>query len=442
VGLYSVVRAARWIAINYPAGKYARVLDESQHWSREQMEEYRNAKLRKLVAHCYQNVPYYRTVMADNHIRVEDIRRAEDLAGWPILTKATIRNDTKQLMAKNISELSVTWTKTGGTTGEPLRVCKNKECAAWSAMCYERALGWAGKKVDEPRVLLFGGSLGIERTPLLTRIGNSLCRNLFIPAFELTADNADSYFQKIRCSNCRYIVGYASALYRLASLSKELGNKIRFVAALPTAELLLPEWEEMIRETFNCAVLPFYGCGEVNSLAFSTPESNGYLISEEHALVEVMDSNANTKLYGEGKFLISDLDNYAMPIIRYENGDAGRISESDGRLPFSRIERLDGRYNSLLLTESGNLISGVIATHVFRLVSSVKSYRVIQEQPLKITIKLVPKQERVSQNDERLVLRLFRKYLGNKMQITFEILPDLPTSPSGKSILVINRCLQ
>lgn len=442
MGLYSILRSARWLADNYPADEYAQLLETSVGWSREQLEDYRNNKLRKLVAHCYENVSYYRSVMEERQIKPEEIRCAQDLDRLPVLTKDIVRAHTKELMAKNVSDMTTTWAKTGGTTGEPIRVCKNRECSAWSSMCYERGLGWGGKKVDEPRILLSGGTLGIENTSLITRIGNALRGDLFIPAFELRADNALCYFDQIRRSKCRFIVGYASALYRLAVLAKELDQKIGFTAAFPTAELLMPEWEEVIRQTFGCFVLPFYGCGEVNSLGFSALQFEGYLVPEEHALIEVMQEDGVTQLYGKGRFLVTDLDNYAMPIIRYANGDAGIISGANGHLPYSRIERLDGRYNSLLMTDTGDLISGVIGTHVFRLTSSVKSYRIIQEEPLKVTIKIVPKHHGVSEGDERLVLGLFAKYLGNRMKITIETLSDLPAQPSGKSVFVINRCLQ
>jgi phenylacetate-CoA ligase len=166
------------------------------------------------------------------------------------------------------------------------------------------------------------------------------------------------------------------------------------------------------------------------------------MIPEEHALIEVTSKDNSTNLHGDGRFLITDLDSYAMPIIRYANGDAGRISAADGRFPFSRIERLDGRYNSLLMTDSGNLISGAIGPHVFRHTLSVRSYRIIQEEPLKVVIKIVPKSGRVSRDDRELIAHLFAKHLGNRMKITIETVPDLPVPPSGKSVFVENHCLQ
>ena len=379
--------------------------------------------------------------MQDNNIGPADLECAEDLDKLPVLTKDILRTHSKQLMAKEVSEMSVTWTKTGGTTGEPMQICKNMESDAWASMCYERGLKWGGLEVDAPRITLFGGSLGIDKTSFATRIGELLRGDVLVPAFELRADTAASYFSQIRRSRCHFVLGYPSAIYRLAVLAEEMAQDIVFEAVFPTAELLLPEWEEVIRRVFKCAVLPYYGCGEINALGFCRLETDGYLIPEEHALIEVMRDDGSTHLHGQGTFIITDLDNYAMPILRYINGDAGKISPANGQFPFSRIERLDGRYNSFLMTETGDLISGVIGTHVFRHFSSVKSYQIIQEEPLEIVIRIVPKPNFTKEN-QNLIENLFRKHLGRRMKITIEEVCSLPIPPSGKSVFVINHCLE
>lgn len=442
MSFYTILRSTLWALNGYPAGSYSRLAETSEYWSREQLEHYRNEKLCNLIAHCYENVPYYRRVMDQNTIRPTEIKSPEDLVKLPVLTKDSIRRYSRALLAENISEMTVSWSKTGGTTGEPMRICKNRECSAWANVCYARGLRWGGLTVNEPRIKLFGGSLGIDKTRLTTRLGSFLRRDLFLPAFELRTDTAMSYFHKIHRSRCRFLLGYASSIYRLALLAEEIGEKIEFEAVFPTAELMLPEWEEVIRRKFNCAVLPYYGCGEVNSLGYRSLESDAaYLIPEEHALIEVVQSDGSIHLTGEGQFLITDLDNYAMPIIRYVNGDAGKISAPNGRYPFSRIERLDGRYNSLLMTDTGDLISGVIGTHVFRHLPTVESYRIIQEEPLRVVIEVVPRNG-FSKEDEGLIQNLFQKHLGSRMKINVEKVPNIPRPQSGKSVFVINRCLE
>jgi phenylacetate-CoA ligase len=406
------------------------------------MVEFRDEKLRRLVEHCYENVPYYRREMEARRLTPSDLRSAADLAKMPILTKDAFRNHSPDLMARGISSRSIGWSRTGGTTGEPIRLAKTRECGAWADMCYERGLEWGGMRVEDSRVRLFGGSLGLGRPRLTEQLRKLLRSELFIPAFELREDTAHAYINEIRESGFRFLLGYASAIYRLAALSEALGEPLRFDAVFPTAELLLPEWGEVIRRAFQCAVLPYYGCGEVNSLAFSPAHGRGYHIAEEHALIEVANTSGDSALQGEGRFLITDLDNYAMPILRYENGDAGKISgPNGGTSPFSRIERLDGRFNSFLMTDTGSLISGVIGTHVFREFSSaVKAYQIIQEEARRVVIKIV-ETPAFTEADERLIVDLFARHLGPGVKIRVEKVDSIPISPSGKAVFVINRCL-
>jgi phenylacetate-CoA ligase len=441
MGVYSKVRSTLWWLSGYPANEYSHILKMSESWTRRHIEDFRDEKLRKLITHCYQNVDYYRKIMDSSNIKPSDIQHAADLDKLPILTKDVVRSHSQELLARNISEMSVSWVKTGGTTGEPLRVCRNRQCNAWGNMCYERGLRWGGLEVDGSRIRLYGGTLGIDKTRSITMLAQTIRRDLFLPAFELRTDTALSFFDKIRHSKIPFLLGYASAIYQLALFAEELNQKIEFRAVFPTAELLLPEWEMAIRRIFKCAVLPYYGCGEVNSLGYQTLESKAYLIPEEHALIEVMRNDGSCGLSGEGRFLITDLDNYAMPIVRYANGDAGRISGAKEELPFSRIERLDGRYNSFLMTETGDLISGVLGTHAFRHVPSVQSYRIIQEEPLRLVIKVVPRGD-FTEAQRDLIEDIFVRHLGRKMKIFIEQVPELELPPSGKAVFVINRCLE
>jgi phenylacetate-CoA ligase len=413
----------------------------SEHWSREQMEAYRDGKLRNLIVYCYQNVRYYRDVMDREKIEPKDIASAADLVRLPLLTKEIIRTRRSELMSSNIAQTAVSWSRTGGTTGEPMQICKNIECSGWANMCYERGLRWGGLGPEDPRISLFGGSLGIDKTSFVEQLGTRIRGDLFLPAFELRADTAPTFFKRIHSSKCRFLLGYASAIYRLARLAEETNQKIHFDAVFPTAELLLPEWEETIQKVFTCQVLPYYGCGEINSLGYRRPELSCYFIPEEHVVIEVSQRDGTAGLSGDGEFVITDLDNYAMPLIRYVNGDAGKVSVScDRHSPFTQIERLDGRYNSLLMTDSGDLISGVIGTHIFRHFPSVKNYRIVQEAPLHVVITIVPG-EGFSAKDENLIINLFARHLGSRTKIVIEMVSNIAALPSGKCVFVINRCL-
>jgi phenylacetate-CoA ligase len=443
MSVYTFLRSAGWKLKGYPAARTMAFLQQSQDWQRAQLLSYRDERVRSLVLHCYENVPYYRRVMEASRLRPHDITRAEDLTKLPLLTKGDLRRHQTALLARNISSDSVAWSRTGGTTGEPIRVAKDKHCAAWESMSYERGLHWGGLSVDQPRIRLFGGSLGLDRMRWTTRIGKIFRRDLLLPAFELRSDTAPVFFEAIRRSGLRHVVGYASALYRLAKLADVMARDVCFDAVFPTAEQLLPEWHDQIRKSFACKILPYYGCGEMNSLGFVKDANPSYVIPEEHCLIEAVREDGAAGFAGDGRFALTSLANYAMPLLRYVNGDAGSLGLSRDGSPFACIDRLDGRYNSFLMTDSGELISGVIGTHVFRqVVKSVESYRIIQEEPLRIVIKIVPRENSVPETDVQLIQRLFAKHLGDKMRVDTEIVQSLPPLESGKTVFVINKCLE
>jgi phenylacetate-coenzyme A ligase PaaK-like adenylate-forming protein len=84
-----------------------------------------------------------------------------------------------------------------------------------------------------------------------------------------------------------------------------------------------------------------------NSLGYSCPDRGVYQTCDEHSVIEVENDARQVALEDEGAFLIADVDNRAMPFIRFRDGDAGRPAVPGfpcGRT-LGRILRLDGRVN-------------------------------------------------------------------------------------------------
>ncbi|MBM6700701.1 phenylacetate--CoA ligase family protein, partial [Bifidobacterium pullorum subsp. saeculare] len=136
-------------------------LEESQHWSRERLLRFRDEKLRRLVAHAYGHVPYYRRLMNDAGVQPMSIQGLADLPKLPILTKDMLREQHAALRADDIDDAHVEIGVTGGTTGNPMRVRRDRASTVWQRAAYWRGFGWAGLHLGEPWVQVFGGSLGL-----------------------------------------------------------------------------------------------------------------------------------------------------------------------------------------------------------------------------------------------------------------------------------------
>src|SRR5215469_18193950 len=181
--LYLLLRRNWWAWKGHPAYRIASLLDESQWWPREKIEEFRNAKLLRLIEHSYQYVPYYRRVMQHTGLRPRDIQSAADLSKLPVLTKDIVRKNWSDLRAANFPDKNIFVSSSGGTTGEPMRIAKPFESDAWTTMCFERGLSWGGLLPGTKRVHLTGGSVGASSRSGLQRAIDRLSGRINLLAY-------------------------------------------------------------------------------------------------------------------------------------------------------------------------------------------------------------------------------------------------------------------
>lgn len=419
------------------------LLEETQYWTRSRLDDLRSQKLRTLVASLYERSPRYRIMLDEVGAHPRDIRGIEDLTKLPIMTKAMLREHGAALRARNFRDDTLETGITGGTTGMPMQVVRDYAGTIWMRASYWRGLGWGGLGLGTPWAQLFGGSLGRQTRPL-AQLKSWFAGKVFLPAFELGPGNVAAYAAAVKRAGARFLVGYCSACHQLAALAESAGIALHLDAVFPTAELLPEHWRERIARVFGAKVLPYYGCGEVQSLAYTCPDRpDVYHTCDEHAVIEVEQEDGRAALTGEGAFLITDLDNQAMPLIRYRNGDAGVLAGPGcecGR-SLRRITRLDGRVNDVLLTTTGNVISGVIGTHAFRHVPGVVEYQIVQHRPGQAVIRIVRTPGYEVARAEPALHAIFRKHLGEGADVSIEYHGALPRTAAGKARFVINEYL-
>ena len=138
-----------------------KVLNETQWYSKDQMVDYQVIKLKKLLMHCHQNVPYYRKIIDDNEIDIIHFESLEILNEFPILTKEIIKNNYQDFIPKNNNILKgVKESLTGGTTGSTL--LKRNDAATRSVIwgSFFRFEKWMGiNKLDKKLILKGTGNV-------------------------------------------------------------------------------------------------------------------------------------------------------------------------------------------------------------------------------------------------------------------------------------------
>lgn len=178
--------------------KYLKELEETQWWSPAQLQELQNRKLRALVEHAYENVPYYHRLFKDRGLTDKDIQTVEDLQKLPILTKDIIRQNLSDLIARDSNRRRPFLNATSGSTGEPLKFYIDMEVTSISWAVMFRGWEWAGYELGDKRATIAGSSLVPDKSPsLVNRLRWLSERNRPFSAVHMDKEAMVSYARRV-----------------------------------------------------------------------------------------------------------------------------------------------------------------------------------------------------------------------------------------------------
>jgi phenylacetate-CoA ligase len=313
------------------AGKL-NALAASEKLPAERLKALQISRLRALLRHAGERVPYYRDLFQRHRFELEALRDPEDLDRLPVLTKSDILAARDALLDPSPEE-RFTWDVTSGSTGSPLRFRRSVSAGGWHRALGLRGLGWFGVRPGDGQARVWGVPIRDDDRRRETRKDWVLNRRRY-SSFELDPPALDAKIAGLARQRPRYVYGYPSAIHEIARRVLERGPGVlgdwRPVVVVTTAELLFDDQRGDIGSAFDCPVANEYGASELTVLAFTCPEGGLHLSDE--ALVTELEA---TDLTIDGKpayrFVFTDLVNRSMPLIRYRIGDLGRRIEGPCR---------------------------------------------------------------------------------------------------------------
>ncbi|MFX0210916.1 MAG: hypothetical protein ACFFDT_33360 [Candidatus Hodarchaeota archaeon] len=368
--------------------------------------------LKKLISHSKNNTKYYKNI--------PNIKSLEDLNKIPVLTKYKIKKNFQKLLAKNVPGFIV---KTGGTISKSTTI---KDMRLKLNFGEKRFKSWYKKSLK--KFCSIKGSLYTGKKP--KQIG----KTLYLPVESLKSrKDAINYLKLISDFRPDWIQSYSSAIRFLAHYALQEGIRPQVGVIQSTSETLLPEARKEIEEAFQCELFNFYGSIELGSMAQDCQIHNELHINAERYIVEELD----------GRLLFTDLLNYVMPLIRYENQDTGELSDKKcicGRgLP--TLKKVIGRAMDFILTKKGTWVQarsgGIIKKDVF---DWVEAFQFKQEEKGEITVFLKPWSDvKKIPKLEPLKDLLHEYYPPDELDISIEVVDSLVLSPTGKQIRLVTN---
>jgi len=423
---------------------YLKWLNKTQWWRPKELEDLQNKKLRALIKHAYENVPYYHRLFRKLNLKPEDIKTKEDLQKLPLLTKEEIRKNFSDLLAKDFKKWQPKQNATSGSTGEPLKYYTTIDSISMGWAVGYRAWGWAGYKIGDKLVKLGGSSLVPSSLTFKKRLRYCLERVLPLPSTDMTEETLDRYALSISKFKPEYIRGYPSSLFILAKFLAKSDYNIQPKAIFTTAETLLPSHRRFIQDVFNCDVLDGYGCRDGSANAMECVEHSGYHMASELVIMEFIKDGEHVSPGEAGEIVATDLHNYAMPFIRYAVGDVGVPSDeqcSCGRgLPL--VKSIEGRVINMIKLKDGTLLSGLPFTDIFEEIEykkegSIRKYQIVQENKDLIVVKIV-RGENFTDDDMKKIIEFIRDIVKD-LEIKIEFVDEIPSTKSGKRLFVVSK---
>jgi len=411
-------------------------LTKSQWWSKAQLEELQNKKLRSLIRHAYDNVPYYHRIFSHLNITPADIKTKNDLKKIPVLTKEDIRKNLPDLTARNIPLSRMIESHSSGSTGEPIKyyIDKNSYSAGWAQTF--RCWSWAGFQLGDPYVKI---SLN-PRTSAIKKIQDRLLQTKYVYAMAITDTSIEQEIEKIHQFHPKIIRNYASHMYTMAKLMEKNNIQYQGATIATTGSMLYPHYRAIIEKQFNCKVFDAYG-GESTAVSFECEEHTGYHVCDEDVIVEFLKGEEPVASDELGRIVFTNLNNFAMPVIRYDIKDLGSYSDescSCGR-GLSLMKSIEGRDSDIIVTPSGNFIVVHFFGILFGHIQGVDQFQVIQERMDHLIVKIVKNQHFTDKDLDRIKNEI-QKRIGIDVTIKIEFVEEIPLSgSSGKRRYVISH---
>ena len=361
---------------------YEKLNEDTQRYS------FQLKKLNSMWSYALENVPFYQH-WSRKHGLPKLIENVEDLKKFPILNKGIIQ-ENEDLVLQSLRKYRLV--TTGGSSGEPMAFPTNKrERDNIYANAYLGRSWWGIEPLD--KILLIWGhshAFGEGKIRIVNNIKRSLSDYIIgtkrLSAYDLSEDNLARYCKEINTGKYVAIIGYTSAIYKLAKYVKEnelpLNACKKLKAVIMTSETVTGADIKLVQNTWGVKAVVEYGTAELGIVSYSKNEvSRNCMMWDSH--ISTIDTN--------NELIVTTLDNRLLPLINYRTNDIVKPGrEYSGSI--MELREIVGRSHDLIeIVSDGRKINvhGEIFTHILKSIKGIYSFEIIQKKNKDIDIKYV-----------------------------------------------------
>ncbi|MCA1786150.1 MAG: hypothetical protein LC657_09240, partial [Desulfobacteraceae bacterium] len=303
--------------------KFLDSLTKEQYMPVDQLTQLRFEKLKALLIHAQQNIPFYQKRFAAAGFNPETMTAIDDIQVLPLLSKEEIRQNLEE-MKWNDSPGGLHRYNTGGSSGKPLVFYFDRRRQAYDAAARALTHQWWGCDIGDKELYLWGSPLEITKQDKVKDLRDKVTNDLLISAFEISEERMPEMVKQFKAFKPKCVFGYPSTVALFCDMADKLGYDLKHDGVevmFSTAEVLYDHQRKTIGDCFGgVPVVDCYGSREGGFVCHECKEGRYHVIDSNYVVEFIRDGQAVAP--GEsGEVVLTHLDAWGMPFIRYRTGD-------------------------------------------------------------------------------------------------------------------------
>lgn len=409
--------------------------------SRRGIRDWQLRRFNELWKTIARESPHYRSLRTERGVSDQFDDWREFSEQLPIMTRESVRGCVDQMRT---SLRPADYRRvTGGSTAEPIQLPAWRSEDRIAGLDSWRGRSWFGVDAADRLFLLWGHShllgegiggwfSGKWRALKDFGFGYRRCS-----AYDLSDPALHDAALALLNYNPDYVVGYSTALHRLAHVNQQLHEafrRLRLKVVIATGESFpSSESSTLISRVFGCPVAMEYGAVETGVIAHQRRDGR-FQVFWGNYFLEGIESDIWPGRY---ELLVTTLYPRLIPLIRYSIGDLAFPNPSAADFD-QTLERIVGRCNDGISIGEGAFIHSEAFSHVLRDVEDIQAFQVIQNAPDKIVVNYIAS----GLLSDELQTRLHRRFesVDKRLKIhRFQRVTRLQETISGKTRRIVNE---
>ena len=408
---------------------------EDGEWSDEQVEAYRQQQLKQLLQHCIDTVPAYK-IGGGNLL-------SHNLLSFDVTTKDTYRSDYDNRISSLYDKNSLSVMTTSGSSGTPFACYQNTEKRKHvnaEVLYYNGKVNYRIGK----RIIYFRSIVGECAKSGLAQFAQNIYLLDCLDLSDAGIEKNLALIAKYTKHTDAMIMGYASTMDAFKRYFETHGvdkaKDCNVSGIVSGSEMLYDDTRDVLQKAFRCKCVSRYANEENGFLGQDYEVNNVFIPNRAHYYTEILklDSDDAAEDGEVGRIVITDLYNYAMPMVRYDTGDVGAWQYvTDHGRKRKAIGSFGGRKIDMIFNAAGDAISPIAITNLMWRYQSVSQFQFAQLSANRYEIRLVVPEGK-SVNTEEMMLRL-QRIVGEEGIIDVKYVSSIPAMKSGKKKYVANE---